>query len=174
MTKEGYKKHKDLIEAWSNGAEIEYLMSNGTWVNAKAPLWRNDTKYRIKPTKIEIKDCKFNGIEYKLNKFGSVITYNTEDMMFNRYKLVLISDKSLAEAYAVLPQLIRFVDEYNEGWKPNWGDVEYKYSIGIYKNEWSLFENRYVQRILTFKTEKIRDKFFNDHRDLLEIAKPLL
>lgn len=24
MTKEGYKKHKDLIEAWSNGAEIQH------------------------------------------------------------------------------------------------------------------------------------------------------
>ena len=176
MTKEEYKKHKELIEAWSNGAGIQYYYKiSEEWLDIENPSWNIDIKYRIKPTKLYIlDDCKFNSIEYKLDNFGSLINYNTEDMMFNRYKLVLISDRNLAEAYVVLPQLIRLRDKYNEGWKPDWEDGEYKYSIGIYKNEWSLFENRYVQRILTFKTEKIRDKFFEDYEDLLEIAKPLL
>jgi len=173
MTREEYNKHKELIEAWGNGAEIQYFLYNGIWADTKEPSWRNDVMYRIKPTKIEFEDCSFNKTEYYVNEWTEISLCNVENYHIDDRR-GFFKDEKTAEAYAVLPQLIRLRDEYNEGWKPNWGDVEYKYSIGIYKNEWSLFENRYVQRILTFKTEKIRDKFFEDYEDLLEIAKPLL
>lgn len=175
MTREEYNKHKELIEAWSNGAKIQYYYKIlEEWLDVENPSWNIDIKYRIKSTtKIEFKDCSFNDKEYGVDVWAKVKLWTVTNHSVE-YRKGCIKDKEIAEAYAVLPQLIRLVDEYNGGWKPNWENEEYKYSIGIYKNEWSLFENRYVQRILTFKTEKIRDKFFNDHRDLLEIAKPLL
>jgi hypothetical protein len=41
-------KHKDLIVAWANGAEIEWLDEN-TWVTARPPEWLENLEYRIKP-----------------------------------------------------------------------------------------------------------------------------
>jgi len=50
MTREGYKKHKELIEAWANGADIEiYRESEKKWVVPDFYLWSKDTKHRIKP-----------------------------------------------------------------------------------------------------------------------------
>lgn len=176
MTKEGYKKHKELIEAWSNGAGIQYYYKiSEEWLDIENPSWNIDIKYRIKPTKLYIlDDCKFNSIEYKLDNFGSLINYNTEDMMFNRYKLVLISDRNLAEAYVVLPQLIRLIDEYNEGWTPDWEDRDTKYYIGICDNKWTIGLTGSAHYPLVFKTDEARNRFFKDHKDLLEIAKPFL
>lgn len=43
-------KHKDLIIAWANGAEIEYFNdSTGSWQWTDEPYWSEDTQYRIKP-----------------------------------------------------------------------------------------------------------------------------
>ena len=44
-------KHRDLIIAWANGAEIECLMGD-TWYDREAepPVWIPTRTYRIKPT----------------------------------------------------------------------------------------------------------------------------
>lgn len=43
--------HCDLIKAWADGAKIQYFsLLSGTWVDLDGePLWKKDTKYRIKP-----------------------------------------------------------------------------------------------------------------------------
>lgn len=174
MTKEEYKKHKQLIEEWSNGEKIQYYnKTKEEWVNTENPLWDYYSEYRIKPTKIEFKDCSFNDEEYKVDTFGKVIT--PETAFFNiENRINFIKDKEIAEAYAVLPQLIRLRDEYNEGWKPDW-EIEYvKYYIRVYKNKWHLDYHSSAHCLLAFKTEETRDRFFEDHRDLIEIAKPFL
>ena len=51
---------------------------------------------------------------------------------------------------------------------------EKKFSIEIYEGEFDTFESIECQRVFSFKTEEIRDKFLEDQRELLEIAKPLL
>ena len=176
MTREGYNKHKELIEAWSNGAEIQYHSEDKGWLTTENPRWIFNLEYRIKPTKIEFEDCSFNEIEYKVDKIGKVVEVRVDRIKINnnRTKSTLFKDKEIAEAYAVLPQLIRLRDEYNEGWIPNWKDKEDKYSIGCHEDDLCLFENISTQSLLIFKSSEIRDKFFNDHRDLIEIAKPLL
>ena len=46
-------KHKDLIIAWANGAEIQYKTlskeKNNEWEDIWAPLWSENTEYRVKP-----------------------------------------------------------------------------------------------------------------------------
>ena len=46
-------KHKDTIIAWANGAEIQYKTlskeKNNEWEDIWAPLWSENTEYRIKP-----------------------------------------------------------------------------------------------------------------------------
>lgn len=49
MTREGYNKHKEFIEAWANGALIEWFDEIDTWRYEDYPLWNADVQYRIKP-----------------------------------------------------------------------------------------------------------------------------
>jgi len=68
MTREGYKKHKDLIEQWVNGAEIEFLTIDKKWINAAEPNWLTELEYRVKPEKF---DGNFrNDRLYKLKHTG--------------------------------------------------------------------------------------------------------
>ncbi len=80
-----------------------------------------------------------------------------------------------ARACLALAQLCQLRDRYNDGWKPDWNNgKEYKYSIVI--NHGRPFVETYfnVQKVLSFKTEELRDKFLENFRDLIETAKPLL
>lgn len=43
-------KHRDLIVAWANGAEIEHLSAfTGKWYGTPCPCWGKGDVYRIKP-----------------------------------------------------------------------------------------------------------------------------
>lgn len=48
------QKHAALIHAWADGAEIESVNSDGTWVSLVNPVWRDDTEYRVKRDKHQI------------------------------------------------------------------------------------------------------------------------
>ena len=174
MTKEGYNKHKELIEAWLDGKQIQILGENGQWIDSLADIkWKEHKEYRVKPTKIEFEDCSFNDEEYCVDEFGRIS--EIEAASFNIEKRTnFIKDKKIAEAYAVLPKLIRLMDEYNEGWKPDWEERYNKYCIGLHQNIISQHSLAYINEILAFKTAEIRDRFLEDHRELIEIAKPLL
>lgn len=83
--------------------------------------------------------------------------------------------KEEAEACIALAQLCQLRDRYNDGWKPDWNITsETKYVIEVSKN--TIVKNFYGNRhkILSFKTEELRDKFLENFRDLIEIAKALL
>ena len=82
--------------------------------------------------------------------------------------------QELADASEALRRLLFLRDYYNEEWQPDWKDEEKKFSIEIYEGEFDTFESVECQRVFSFKTEEIRDKFLEDQRELLEIAKPLL
>lgn len=176
MTKEGILKHKEVFDAWLNGEEIQFSLSNDNdmeWIDIKNPSWVIELIYRIKPTKIEFEDCSFNDEEYAVNELGDVLIFKDSGYK-TEYKKGFFKDKEIAEAYAVLPQLIRLRDEYNEGWKPNYKDGIDKYYIIVYDDEIKLTISGDTQRILVFETEEIRNRFLEDHKNLIKIAKPLL
>lgn len=83
--------------------------------------------------------------------------------------------KEEAEACVALAQLCQLRDRYNDGWKPDWENTrEMKYCIEIFKEKISK-ENYYsTKKVLCFKTPELRDKFIENFKDLIEIAKPLL
>lgn len=84
-------------------------------------------------------------------------------------------NKELADATVALLKLLFLRDYYNEGWQPDWEDGdEYKYCIKNFGNELYTIDLDYSARVMTFKTPEIRDKFLEEQRELLEIAKPLL
>ena len=81
--------------------------------------------------------------------------------------------KELAEAALALAQLLQLRDRYNgdnEGFIFN----KNNYCITFFNN--SIFKSWdvYTQRVLAFRTIELRDEFYNNFKDLIEIAKPLL
>ena len=61
-------KHRDLIIAWANGAEIEwYSVIASCWLYLKNPSWCETTQYRIKPTK-SAKDIEIEQIQAEMDK----------------------------------------------------------------------------------------------------------
>lgn len=45
-------KHRDVIIAWANGEEVEYLNLGG-WVLAKTPSFHESLDWRIKPKRVK-------------------------------------------------------------------------------------------------------------------------
>ena len=42
-------KHADMIIAWANGAQIQFLNKDNRWNNTTQPSWYECSEYRIKP-----------------------------------------------------------------------------------------------------------------------------
>ena len=82
--------------------------------------------------------------------------------------------QDLANAAEALRRLLFLREYYNEGWQPNYKNKETKYTIYTWSGLLTDGETFDCNRILCFKTEEIRDKFLEEQRELLEIAKPLL
>ena len=91
--------------------------------------------------------------------------------------------QKLADAAEALRRLLFLRDYYNGDWKPDW-DNPYQKKFCIINfleeidlidyDEKSKFEENKFYHILAFGTEEIRDKFLEEQKELLEIAKPLL
>lgn len=83
--------------------------------------------------------------------------------------------EELVDATIALLKLLFLRDYYNEEWQPDWkNDYENKYVILVENDKIECEKNYSYKRVLAFKTSEIRDKFLEDQRELLEIAKPLL
>ena len=83
---------------------------------------------------------------------------------------------NLNECTEALKKLVILRDYYNEGWQPDWKSSKgfWKHSIVCYEGKIHKDLSYKISMIFTFKTEEIRDKFLEEQRELLEIAKPLL
>nr|DAK57948.1 MAG TPA: hypothetical protein [Caudoviricetes sp.] len=82
--------------------------------------------------------------------------------------------QDLANAAEALRRLLFLRDYYNEGWQPDWKDNGDKHCIILYKGEFTTIGYSFTFEVLHFKTKEIRDKFLEEQKELLEIAKPLL
>ena len=83
--------------------------------------------------------------------------------------------QELADASEALRRLLFLRDYYNEGWQPNWKkEREMKYVIYNDSNKLATIQSYTMSFILAFKEGNIRNKFLEEQRELLEIAKPLL
>lgn len=93
----------------------------------------------------------------------------TGDSVKNRFPT-----KEEAEACLALAQLCQLRDRYNDGWKPDWKDSTMKHCIYFSKGEIKSGCQFDHSRVLTFEKPTVRDKFLENFRNLIEIAKPLL
>lgn len=90
-----------------------------------------------------------------------------------RHWFNLLPNKEYAEAILALCQLIQLRDCYRQGWKPDWSDGNAKYCIKINSNHWKLDSFYNHHNILSFQTEQLRDKFYNNFKDLIKKITPL-
>lgn len=83
--------------------------------------------------------------------------------------------KEQAEASIALAQLSQLREVYRDGWKPDWkNNTQIKFTI--YFREYRIETNEVFNAgyFLSFQSEKVRDLFLNNFRDLIEQAKPLM
>ena len=86
----------------------------------------------------------------------------------------LLPSEEYAEAMLALCKLIQLRDCYNKGWKPDWSDKSEKHCIFYNKGNVELFVRNSWSCILVFKSRELRNKFYNNFKDLIEQAKLLL
>ena len=79
-----------------------------------------------------------------------------------------------AEVHLALIKLEQLRDCYRNGWKPDWEDDEKKFIIYYCMNEIEKGNSFNVSRFLSFQTRGLRDKFFDNFKDLIETAKDLI
>lgn len=83
--------------------------------------------------------------------------------------------KREAMAYYYLPTLLLWRNKYNDGWRAEWSNPdESKYCIQVYEGRLETCIAHRISHLFTFRTEEIRDKFFEKFKKELEIVKPLL
>lgn len=90
------------------------------------------------------------------------------------YDRNLIPSKEKAEAILALCQLVQLRDCYNNDWKPDWeNENRYKYAFYFVKDHIRTCLLFCQPVLFAFKSEKLRDEFINNFKDLIEKLKPL-
>lgn len=86
--------------------------------------------------------------------------------------------QELANAAEALRRLLFLRDYYNKGWQPDWSKKnKMHFCIRVRNNKLTTNSDSDINEfntVLVFRDYTIRDKFLEEQKELLEIAKPLL
>ena len=116
----------------------------------------------------------------KRNGFVHINAFSEIDKILLNASTCPITDKNLirgesrAKAIIALMQLMNLMDEYRQGWEPNYKDESVKYVITCYKTVITGGTFKHYNAILSFQSADIRDKFLENFRELIEQAKELI
>lgn len=84
----------------------------------------------------------------------------------------------LGEATEAMLKLLFYRDYCNEGWRPDWSEENWKYSIVlkcVYPIiDFDICDSAGIPHVLSFKTRSIAEKFLKEQKELLIIARHLL
>ena len=111
---------------------------------------------------------------YYVNDLSEIFKLRNANMTISKN---LFPTKAEAEACLALSQLCQLRDAYNGEPLANWcdwSDANTKYCICFYEDKICKSKNRGDENILSFKTDKLRDKFAENFEELILTAKPLL
>ena len=87
----------------------------------------------------------------------------------------IFSDYKQAQAHIALMKLHLLRDEYRQGWKPDWRNVdESKFVIEMVANELSINNYGITRYSLSFQDEKRAEEFLTNFRELIEEAGDLI
>ena len=103
---------------------------------------------------------------------SNIVTCNKNNRRSSILNKNLLPNKKYAEGILALCQLTQLRDCYRQGWVPDWSNCdEIKYSIVLKYTKITSVERWYIQSFLSFQTSEICDKFLNNFKDLIELAK---
>ena len=104
--------------------------------------------------------------------FSYIVTCSNNHVRSSLFDKNLLPNKKYAEGILALCQLTQLRDCYRQGWVPDWNNCEnIKYSIVVQYNKITSIYRWNVQSFLSFQTSEICDKFLNNFKDLIELAK---
>ena len=83
----------------------------------------------------------------------------------------VLPNKKSAESILALCQLTQLRDRYRQGWVPDWKDDEDKYIIDYEADNIRITSYKRSKSFLSFQSKEIRDKFLDNFKDLIELAK---
>ena len=107
-----------------------------------------------------------SGYEVSSHSVWAADEQSEKDYVKNRFKTEKQALSALA--YAQLTQLMA-LPCYNGDWVPNWDDLsQQKYFIIRLKSDIVKLDYSSYFSFLAFKSEKVRDEFFNNHMDLIK------
>ena len=163
------------------GDDIDYKTNRGygyisLWDDIKG--YAEIIEYKTKPTQINIDIPQGYEIDKDNSTFECIKFKKIEKQFPNSWEEYLSSQplgvkvmfeskfNSLPETYKALRKLELLRDCYNDGWVADIVNNDYGYS----------FVNSIPKELpfLNFKTAELRDKFLENFKDIIEIAKPLL
>ena len=139
------------------------------------PVWATNPTLSTSPYTLQGFEQKAPAPTYEdaVNWVESNKRYNPAYVEIDEKEKVFLSE-TYFYAFEALRKLIILRDYYNEGWVylENSGSAYIiRTTVG---NELECSYANGVNKVMAFKTSKIRDKFFEEQKELLEIAKPLL
>ena len=108
-----------------------------------------------------------------ISTFSDINTINSIETSPSSKNINIFPTKKLAEAALALAQLLQLRDRYNGD---NEGFIFLENNYCIYNNRNSIHFNIYANTnsLLAFRTRELRNEFYENFKDLIEIAKPLL
>lgn len=81
----------------------------------------------------------------------------------------------LGKPMLALCRLLVCREVYRQGWKPDYyGDEGYQYVIDVIYGHIDTSAHLHSQKVFSFQSAEIRDKFLKNFRDLIEEAKELI
>lgn len=106
--------------------------------------------------------------------YSNILKFNYKTTRVPSLSKNVLPSLEYAQAILALCQLIQLRDCYNDGWQPDWSNDDWKYCLSTVENKITNEKVQLPSRVLTFKTRELMEKFFENFKDLIEIAKPLL
>lgn len=165
-----------LVKFDNRGVPVRYSL-DGRQINFNAYGGELDPENVANKPTLSTKEYTLHGFEQKAPAptFEEVIkeAHKKGDYYYLPDCLEAPSER-LVDATMALLKLLFLRDYYNEGWKPDWNKSGFKQCIELEGKVVCGRDHAYSSRVLAFKSGEIRDKFLEEQRELLEIAKPLL
>ena len=97
---------------------------------------------------------------------SEIRTFNSDDN--------LLATQEDAEAILALIKLKRLRDTYRQGWIPNWKTNDAKHCIERFKGDFKATISYHTDCFLAFQSEEIRNKFYENFKNLIEQAKEFI
>ena len=112
--------------------------------------------------------------EYFIGNTGNIFNSNSGKRIPEISKTILPSEQA-AEAHLAYMQLHQLRNAWREGWTPDWTDnTQAKFAIIYNKNEYIVFDCRFIRRFLAFQDESRAKEFLECYKGLIKKAGDLI